>query len=792
MPKSLDRCMPELLSLVDLTVAALLGDAPLPDKRRFRGAWRSAWGRCAYGNGVSDDDLAELTRARKHCLDRIFSHTLAALRRAMKEDNKNAVAIRQRLVARRINAPRHLAAVLLAIEASLDLLWLEQHTGEGGPRLRLAICCSVFGDIAGTVTGQAQELRRLFRNVPAELHIFAVAGMDDAAAVPAAVDSVRIHFRRIALSELVALPGIKAPSLVGACADAVSNGADLIVTTDGDGRLPLWEVIPAIAAVLQSPMVDAALGSRRVAGALVSKPGLRHLTSLMNAAYVGVHMGPVMGSIRDPQAIFKVYRTSRLECALRRLGHDGVHGWSLNGLQDGSLACELMLLANLADNSRRPRLVEVPAVETMAYPASPARMPILTGGQASAMIAAVRRPRDVVRERSLLGEGTEAVVLRGAGGEAVKFPRFPERPAVRGPLPTSRVADNRLVQSAMSFKGALNTVMCSLAARSHSDRGFGVTPGAINLMSDDRREVKKCLPAGLDLQCLDNAIRLPFPSAVVLELFWQIDRWLWSGGAMLEWIGMLPLVLVRIIGFGVRIGRLIGRTFRLIARPAKTILLKVALWSLRLCDLLAPVARRSACRVVKMLELAGVLRVFAVLDRLDQRSRVFHACLRAIMRVLVERRWLLEGFNVSVHFGRPVPCIVQRQPLRPFWTVLKALPASMTEEVSRLLYQALEVYRSLGEAGYFDAELSIDNLGFVIEGGRARPVLMDFGAVVNARHCQPEFLRCWLEGIKEDFAQSFQVFKLRRYARGNRETQQAVDNYIDRCVGLVDRWMQVP
>jgi len=116
----------------------------------------------------------------------------------------------------------------------------------------------------------------------------------------------------------------------------------------------------------------------------------------------------------------------------------------------------------------------------------------------------------------------------------------------------------------------------------------------------------------------------------------------------------------------------------------------------------------------------------------------------------------------------------------------------MTEEVSRLLDQAIEVYRSLGEAGYLDAELSIDNLGFVTEGGRARPVLMDFGAVVNARHCQPEALRCWLEGIREDCAQSFQVFKLRRYAQGNCQTERVVDSFITQCLDLVDRWMKAP
>jgi putative component of toxin-antitoxin plasmid stabilization module len=68
---------------------------------------------------------------------------------------------------------------------------------------------------------------------------------------------------------------------------------------------------------------------------------------------------------------------------------------------------------------------------------------------------------------------------------------------------------------------------------------------------------------------------------------------------------------------------------------------------------------------------------------------------------------------------------------------------------------------------------------------------MDYGAVVHAPRHQPALLRQWLAGIKDDFASSFQAFKLRRYAQGNPGTQRVVDQYISQCLGLVDRWMQV-
>jgi hypothetical protein len=408
------------------------------------------------------------------------------------------------------------------------------------------------------------------------------------------------------------------------------------------------------------------------------------------------------------------------------------------------------------------------------------------------MIAAISRLREAVRERPLAGQGTEVVVIRGAGGEITKLPRRPERPAVRRLLPTSRVADNRLVQFTMCFKGAIRTALCNLAAGSHADRGFGINSGAINLISDGRSEVKNCLPAGLGYEFLDHAIRLPFPSSVVLRVFWCLDRWLWAGGALLEWIGMLPLILVRIVGLGVHLARRVGRMLRLIARPAKRLLLRAASWSLRLRDLLAPLARRCACHVVTMLELAGAIRVLAALDRLDQRSRAFHACLRGLVRVLIECRWLLESFNVSVHFGRPVPCIVQRHPLRPFCSVLEAMPASMTDEIIRLLEKAVGVYRSLGKAGYYDGELSLDNLGFAIDNGQTRVVLMDYGAIVDARSCQPAILRQWLRCIRDDFSKSFQVSKLRRYAKGNTRTQQAAENYISQCLILVNQWSRQP
>jgi hypothetical protein len=116
----------------------------------------------------------------------------------------------------------------------------------------------------------------------------------------------------------------------------------------------------------------------------------------------------------------------------------------------------------------------------------------------------------------------------------------------------------------------------------------------------------------------------------------------------------------------------------------------------------------------------------------------------------------------------------------------------MTGEVSRLLEKAVGVYRSLGKARYYDGELSLDNLGFAVSDGQARVVLMDYGAVVDARCCQPAILRQWLRCIRDDFSKSFQVSKLRRYAKGNPRTQRAVDNYISQCLVLVNQWSLQP
>ncbi len=781
----------DLRHLIDAVLESLISGEPLPRGKVARRAWRSRWGKRTYTDRISTANLTRLTRGRRQYLQCLFRHARDAVREIAKTDPGKTRLLRERLAAGRRRMHSYLAAVALAIEASLDLLWLEKHARGSNRSLRLALCYSAFGDIAEIVRTHAQDFDDLFHNVCADMHIFAVAGMDMSATVPPKMNSVRIHFRQIRLQELVALPGIKAPGLMAACADAVDLDMDLVVTIDGDGRLPLFEIVPAIVALLKSETTDAVLGSRRIPGALVSKPGLRHLTSMANACYVDVLMRPMLGHVHDPQAIFKAYRRDRLAHALKRLGYDRTSGWvAINDLQDGSLACELALLTNLSDDSQPPRLVEVPAIETMAYPANPDRMPILTGGHVAAMIAAAKRPRLFARELPLLGEGTESLAIRQPHGEVLKMPRWPERPAVRGPFQTSEVTDNRLLRFALSFRGVIKTLVCGSAGRSHSDRGFGINPAATDLLADQRPTVKECLPVGTDWAYLDHALRLPFGLAVIVKASWVIDRWLWASGKVLEWIGMLPLILVRMIGASVRLVRFFARLLRLSIRPMKTMALRVASWLLHVWDMVVSAIRKCARRVITILEVVGALRIFAAIDLLDQRSRLFHSCLRGILRVLVECRWLFESFNISVHFGRPLLCIVQQQPIRPFWSVLAAIPASMTAEIQHLLDKAVAVYRALGEAGYYDGELSLDNLGFVIDRNGAHAVLVDYGALLNARRCSPALLGQWLRGVREDFERSYQVYKLRCHLKGNNDAERMAETYVAQCSEVIDEWIQ--
>lgn len=191
-----------------------------------------------------------------------------------------------------------------------------------------------------------------------------------------------------------------------------------------------------------------------------------------------------------------------------------------------------------------------------------------------------------------------------------------------------------------------------------------------------------------------------------------------------------------------------------------------------------------------VLEALGILHVFAIADRLDQSSRLCHDCVRCIIRISVEIRWLLESFNVSVHFGRPVLCLVQPQPIRPFWTVLEKLPASMTNEIESLLSMALTLYDTLGKHGYYDGEISLDNVGFQIHGSKTRVVLMDYGSVVATQDIPPEILKSWLQIIRGHYEKSYQVYKLRAFASGDAKTKQIVETSIQGSLELIDKWLR--
>jgi len=114
----------------------------------------------------------------------------------------------------------------------------------------------------------------------------------------------------------------------------------------------------------------------------------------------------------------------------------------------------------------------------------------------------------------------------------------------------------------------------------------------------------------------------------------------------------------------------------------------------------------------------------------------------------------------------------------------------MKREMKVLLDMALSVYGTLGQMGYYDGELSLDNLGFVLEGTTARLVLFDYGSLVNGQRVQSDLLGLWLSRVKDDFLSSYQVFKLREFAKASPEVQKIVEEHIRASLDLVDRWMQ--
>jgi len=771
---------------IQKTLANLHDNVSLPKSKLIRKIWNRYWGKASYSNRVSPRELDFHTRRRKAYLMRLFRIASDEIH-TNQISSADAAMLRERLSLHRRRMHPSICCVALAIDAALAQMWLRERPDV--QKMKLAICYSAFGDINRVAKIYGRETQHFFTGIFAELHLFATSGMITSSTNITEQDSVKIHFNKTTFSQLVAFPGIKAPGLVGACADAIQNKMDIIITIDGDARLPLFLILPALATLFASETTDAVLGSRRVAGAFVAKPGFRHLTSMLNASYVETVMAPVLGHIRDPQAIFKVFRKTRLRCALERLGY-GNGSLTLNDLQDGSLACELFFLSNLTDNGCLPHLIEVPVIETMAYPRNPGRMPIMTSENINAMIAAANRPRLNLREKPLLGEGTESLVISQSDGGALKYPRRPERLSERKGLPTSRVTDNRILDIVLSFSGVLKTIVCTHASRLHPDRGFGINPVILDLIKDKRPEVQACIPDNMHLRFLKEDIRLPFPTALVLKVSWQVDRMLLNFGMILERIGMQPTIVIRLVSAVVRLFRFFSKWLRLIFRFPKRVARRLFSWFLRVWDKLHSLVYIITRWILTQLESFGIFRIFALIDRLDQRNRFFHGCIRGIIRIWIEIRWLLESFNVSVNFGRPVLCLVQPQTIRPFWSVLKNLPRSMTGEIETLLNKALDLYNTLGKCGYVDGELSLDNIGFQINGSNTRFVLMDYGSVVNIHKTLPDILQTWLQIVKTDYKNSYQVYKLRNLARNHNELVVVVETYINKSLELIDRWKQ--
>ena len=103
---------------------------------------------------------------------------------------------------------------------------------------------------------------------------------------------------------------------------------------------------------------------------------------------------------------------------------------------------------------------------------------------------------------------------------------------------------------------------------------------------------------------------------------------------------------------------------------------------------------------------------------------------------------------------------------------------------------ALTLYDTLGECGYYDGEISLDNVGCVLDGTETRVVLLDYGSVVNAQHLPCEVLQPWLRRVRRHYEKSFQAYKLRSYAKGRPETKQIVENHIENSLRLVDKWIK--
>lgn len=772
--------------VTEMLLTSLLNDKAPRCDRVLERLWKELWGSRACGQKVTLEDRLLLTETRKRILQNFFDAALRILEN-LHVTAHEAARLRSRLSLwhRRVGPGGKCLAV--AVDAALALVVLRSGRQYGS----LALAYSAFGEINGVATKYAEELASLFGGVFRKLSIFACTGLKAVFDTPPTVVGVDVQIRNISLEELVAAPGRKPPGLLGACHDAVQAGADLIVTLDGDARLPLFEIIPAIVHMVQSAETDVALGSRRVDGAVVWKPAYRHLTSLANAICVETVMGPAVGCrIRDPQAIFKVFRHGQLQSALGKMGFQPQQ-LTLTDLQDGSLAVEVVLLSNLAADGRPLRVTEVPVVETMAYPADPQQMPIMTGGNVKGMFRAANRPRDDVREKALLGEGSETIVIRDARGAVQKVPRFPDRLQAYTLLPSSHIANNRLLDTASGMRGMGRTIVSSIASRCHPDRGFGIRPVILDLLKDQRSVVWSCLPTGMTWEFRYHAIRLPLTSAVVLMLPWMVDRLLLECGMLMARVSMLPAIVIRWLARCARGLRSMCRLVRAGMRPLGRFLANAASLWLRSWDRLVDFLYNALRKSVPVMERLRLFGVFSAVDHLDQRSEVFHSFLCLVTRIVLEFRWLLESCHVSVQLGRPVGCQVQPEPARPLWAILEELPNSMTGELEVLLTMGHDVYRKLGEHGYFDLELSLDNLGIELGPRGARVVLMDFGSLLNSESVPADMAVDRLRLAREHFERSYQVYRLRKAKAHSAAASEIVERHIQATTGLISGWMRL-
>jgi hypothetical protein len=114
----------------------------------------------------------------------------------------------------------------------------------------------------------------------------------------------------------------------------------------------------------------------------------------------------------------------------------------------------------------------------------------------------------------------------------------------------------------------------------------------------------------------------------------------------------------------------------------------------------------------------------------------------------------------------------------------------MTKEIESLLNMGLSLYKTLGENGYYDGEISLDNLGFLIEGHKARLVLIDYGSLVNAQDLRPDVVRPWLCCIREHYEKSYQLYRLRAFAGSDPEMEKIVETYIHNSLELIDKWIK--